>query len=129
MSIHLQKIILIVLPLAGLLLTAPLAFAHDSWAHGWVHDELSEEHKESHEALDAEARVFHRQPHSRRALRHEQRRLAPEHQVFHEDLEAQHEDYHDGDRYRNWFWESPAVVEGDDVYAGSQPPRSGEGRP
>jgi len=115
MSTHLQKIILIVLPLAGLLLTAPLAFAHDSWAHGWVHDELSEEHQEGHEALDAEARVFHRQHHSSRALRHEQRRLAPEHQALHEDLEAQHEDYHDGDRYRNWFWESPAVVEGDDV--------------
>jgi hypothetical protein len=102
MSTHLQKIALAVLPLAGLLFTAPLAFAHEGWEYGRVHDELGEEHQKGHEALDAEAKTFNSQPHSKRARRHEQRRLEREHQALHENPNVQHEDYHDGNRYRNW---------------------------
>ena len=102
MPTHWKKITLTVLPLAGLLFTAPLAFAHDSWGeHGRVHNELNAEHQEGHEALGAESRAFNSQHHSRRARRHEQRRLAREHQALHRDLNAQHEDYHDGNRDRN----------------------------
>jgi hypothetical protein len=102
MPIPLQKITLTVLPLAGLLFTAPLTFAHEGWEHGRVHNELNEEHQEGHEALDAEARAFNSQYHSKRAWRGEQRRLEREHQGLHQDLNVQHEDYHDGNRYPNW---------------------------
>ena len=104
MPTNLKKITLTILPLAGLLLTAPLTFAYDGWGeHGRVHNELGEEHEEGHEALDAEARTFNHQHHSKRAWRHENRRLEREHQALHPDLHAQHEDYHDGNRYSNWW--------------------------
>jgi hypothetical protein len=103
MPTHLKKITFAVLPLAGLLLMAPLTFAHDSGReHGRVHDELGEEHQEGHEALNAESSTFNSQYHSRRVRRREQRRLAREPRALHENLNAQHEDYHDGNRYRNW---------------------------
>ena len=103
MPTHLQKITLAVLPLAGLLFTTPLTFAHDSGEHGRVHDELGEEHQEGHEALNAEDKAFNSQPHSSRVWRRAQRRLAREHRVLHQGLNAQHEDYHDGNRYQNWI--------------------------
>lgn len=102
MPTHLQKITLTVLPLAGLLFTTPPTFAHDSGEHGQAHDELGEEHQEGHGALNAESRAFNSQHHSSRARRREQRRLAREHQALHPGLNAQHEDYHDGNRYQNW---------------------------
>ena len=102
MHIHLKKITLAVLPLAGLLFTAPLTFAHDSGREpGPVHDELGEEHPESHEALNAEGSTSNSQPHSSRARHREQRRLERKHQALHENLKVQHEDYHDGNRYRD----------------------------
>ena len=102
MSIILKKITLTVLPLAGLLFTAPLTFAHDSRGeHGRVHNELTEEHQEGHGDLNAEHEEFHQHSHSRRAHRREHRRLKREHQGLQQDLNVQHEDYHDGDRYPN----------------------------
>jgi len=102
MPTHLQKITLAVLPLAGLLFTTPLTFAHDSGEHGRVHDELGEEHQEGHEALNAEDKACNNQNHSSRARSREQRRLARERRALHRGLNAQHEDYHDGNRYQNW---------------------------
>ena len=104
MPTNLKKITLTILPLAGLLFTAPLTFAHDSWGeHGQVHNELGEEHQEGYEALDAEARTFNSRHHSKRSWRHENGRPEREHQALHHDLHAQHEDYHDGNRYSNWW--------------------------
>ena len=103
MLTHLKKIILTVLPLAGLLLTAPLTFAYASWGEqGRVHNELGKEHREGLADLNAEHKEFYRYSHSRRAHRREHRRLEREHQRLHQDLNVQHEDYHDGNRYRNW---------------------------
>jgi hypothetical protein len=103
MPTHLKKITLAVLPLAGLLFTAPLTFAHDSGREpGPVQDELGEGHQEGHEALNAEGSTSKSQHHSSRARRREQRRLAREHRALRENLNVQHEDYHDGNRYRDW---------------------------
>lgn len=102
MTTHLKKITLTVLPLAGLLFTAPLTFAHEGRGqHGRVHNEVTEEHQQGHEALALEARASDRYYHSKRARHHEQRRLRREHQRLHRDLNTQHEDYHDGNRYPN----------------------------
>jgi len=100
MPTHLKKIILTVVPLAGLLFTAPLTFAYDNRREqGRVHNEITEEHRQGHETLAAEARVSNRYYYSKRARRHEQRRLRREHQRLQRDLNAPHEDYHDGNRY------------------------------
>jgi hypothetical protein len=103
MHTHLKKITLTVLPLAGLLLMAPLTFAYDSGReHGRVYDELGEEHQEGHEALNAESSTSNSQHLANRARRREQHRLARAHRALRENLNVQHEDYHDGNRYRNW---------------------------
>lgn len=102
MLIHLKKITFTVLLLAGLLFTAPLTFAHESRGqHGRVHNGITEEHQQDHEALVAEVRASNRYSHSKRTRRHEQRRLKRGHQRLHRDPNAQHEDYHDGNRYPN----------------------------
>jgi hypothetical protein len=103
MHIPLKKITLAGLPLAGLVLMAPLTFAHNSEGeHGRVHDELGEEHQEGHETLNAESKTFNSQRNSSRARNREQRRLAREHRALHENVNVQHEDYHDGNRYQDW---------------------------
>jgi hypothetical protein len=102
MLTHLQKITLTILPLAGVLFAAPLTFAHDNQREqGRVDNEITQEHHQGHEVLAAEARASNRYYHSKRAQRHEQRQLRREHQRLHRDPPAQHEDYHDGNRYPN----------------------------
>ena len=92
---HLKKITLTVLPLVGLLFAAPLTFAYDSRReHGRAYNEIPQDHQQGHQALAAEARAngyYH--------FKHAQRRLRREHQRLHRDPNAQHEDYHDGNRY------------------------------
>jgi hypothetical protein len=103
MLTHLKKIALAVLPLTGLLVMAPLTFADDSGREqGRIHEELGEEHQEGHAALNAEGSTSSSQQLANRARRREQHRLAREHRALRENLNAQHEDYHDGNRYRNW---------------------------
>jgi hypothetical protein len=99
MLTYFKKIALTVLPLTGLLLMAPLTFAYDSRREqGRAYNEITQEHQQGHQALAAEARAngYYQ---SERAQRHEQRRLRREHQRLHRDPNAQHEDYHDGNRY------------------------------
>jgi hypothetical protein len=72
MKIHLKKTTLAVLPLAGLLWTAPMVSAHDE--HQAVHEGLNAEHQAEHQDLNAE------------------------HQAEHQDLNAEHQDYHDYNR-------------------------------
>ena len=72
MPIHLKKITLAVLPLAGLLLMAPLTFAHEGWEHRRVHHNLNDIHED-----------FHSQSYT-----------AAEHRRLHEDLQDLHEEEH-----------------------------------
>jgi hypothetical protein len=82
MPTHLKKITLTVLPLVGLLFTAPLTFAYDSRReHGRAYNELTQEHQQGHQALAAEARA-NGYYHATRARRYEQRRLRREHRGF-----------------------------------------------
>lgn len=68
MKISLKNILLAGLPLAGLLVTAPVAFAHGGGEHRAIHRELGDVHED-----------FHQMPHSR-----------GEHRQFHRELKREH---------------------------------------
>ena len=117
-TLLLRKTTLTVLPLAGLLWTAPVVSAHDEHQavheglnaeHQAEHQELNAEHRAEHQELNAEHRAAHELPMTRRQHRRLHRRLArehraehqwlnAEHQAEHEELNAEHQDYHDFNR-------------------------------
>lgn len=69
MKIALKKMLLAALPLSGLLVVSPTAFAYDdSWEHDAIHEDLGRDHDD-----------FHQYPHSRK-----------EHRRFHKALECEH---------------------------------------
>ena len=79
MKISLKNTLLASLPLAGLLVTAPVAFAHGGGEHRAIHRELGDWHED-----------FHQMPHSRW-----------EHRQFHRELKREHRAL-DRDMRENW---------------------------
>ena len=113
----LLKTMLLAVPLAGLLVYAPVVSAHDDDfdnSHGRMHDYLNEEHEATHDALEAQHEAAHQFPMTRREHRRLHRELRQEHRAAHQDLREQHEAYHDpyygnwdnGGYYGNYGWRS-----------------------
>src|SRR5713101_6084710 len=75
MKISLKNILLAGLPLAGLLVTAPEAFAHGGGEHRAIHRELGDVHED-----------FHQMPHSRWEHRQFHRELKREHRALDREL-------------------------------------------
>jgi len=106
MQNYLKKTTLAVLPLAGVLFTAPIVFAHDEYQehraehqslnaeHQAEHQDLNAEHQAEHEDLNAEHRAAHQYPMTRRQHRRLHRQLNAEHQAEHQDLNAEHQAEH-----------------------------------
>jgi len=121
MQTYLKKTTLAVLPLAGMLFTAPIVSAHDEYQehraeheylnaeHQAEHEDLNATHRAEHEELNAEHEAAHQYPMTARQHRRLHRRLNAEHRAEHQDLNAehqaehqdlntQHQDYHDFNR-------------------------------
>src|SRR3954463_9646781 len=94
---HLLKTMLLAVPVAGLLVYAPVVSAHDDDvdnSHGRMHDYLNEEHEATHDALEAQHEAAHQYPMTRREHRRLHRELRQEHPAGPQGLQEQHEDYH-----------------------------------
>jgi len=108
----LKTTLLAALPLVGLLLVSPPAFAyHDSWEHDAIHDDLGQMHDD-----------FHQYPHSRREHRRFHKELKREHRAMDRSLRDDWARYGD-DRYG---YDRPSYDE--PYYGGTPYGRYGYGR-
>jgi len=105
-----KHMVLAALPVAGLLLTASVASAHDDddWRSRSYYDSPADEHETYHEDKDARHEDFHAMPHSRREHRRFHKAERRDHRALHRDLDNEWGGYQDrdwsgnyGDRYSN----------------------------
>ena len=81
------------LPVAGLLVTASVASAHDDWRSRSYYDRPANEHEAYHEDKDARHEDFHSMPHSKREHRRFHKAEKREHRALHRDLDNEWRDY------------------------------------
>jgi hypothetical protein len=89
--------VFVALPVAGLLLTAPVASAHDEWQSWPSYDSPADEHEAYHDEKDARHEDFHSMPYSKREHRRFHRQQKREHRALHRDLDNEWRGYGDRD--------------------------------